>query len=144
MGRIIDNVRIMKGSYTNEDAQQNVISYALRKSKAEFTGGCAVYPVSINNADKQFQIIKEKYNKTEGRKIFHMCLSYKDDKEITKDKVLSDAKKVSDKIGEEFQNIYGLHEDTDNLHVHFAINSVNYKTGKKITSEHIIELLQKL
>ena len=31
MGRIIDNVRIMKGSYTNEDAQQNVISYALRK-----------------------------------------------------------------------------------------------------------------
>ena len=108
MGRIIDNVRIMKGSYTNEDAQQNVISYALRKSKAEFTGGCAVYPVSI------------------------------------KDKVLSEAKKVSDKIGEEFQNIYGLHEDTDNLHVHFAINSVNYKTGKKITSEHIIELLQKL
>lgn len=60
MGRIIDNVRIMKGSYTNEDAQQNVISYALRKSKAEFIGGCAVYPVSINNADKQFQIIKGK------------------------------------------------------------------------------------
>ena len=30
----------------------------------------------------------------------------------------------------DYQSVYGLHTDTDHLHLHFAVNTVSYKTGK--------------
>lgn len=31
-----------------------------------------------------------------------------------------------------FQCLYGVHEDTDNPHIHIAINSTNFITGKQM------------
>lgn len=28
--------------------------------------------------------------------------------------------------------MYGVHEDTENLHIHIAVNSTNFKTGKQM------------
>ena len=42
---------------------------------------------------------------------------------------------VADSIGQDYlqdyQTYYAVHDSTDNLHIHFAINAVSYKTGKK-------------
>lgn len=142
MERIIENIRIMPGKYVNDMAQHNVIAYALRNQCDSPTGGSAVFPIEVESIDEQFQIVKDKYKKNDGRQIFHMCLSYKNEVHSTRERALDEAKKVSDRIGKEFQNVYGLHEDTDNIHIHFAVNSVSYCTGKKLTSERIMELLQ--
>lgn len=32
-----------------------------------------------------------------------------------------------------FQIVYSVHEDTDNLHIHFVLNTVSYVDGKKFT-----------
>lgn len=141
MGNLVEHVRFMSGKYENPEAQTNVIYYALKHNMESPVGGCAVYPLSPESADNQFQIVKEKYGKTDGRQIFHMCLTYADDLPATREQALKDAKNASDLIGTQYQNIYGLHENTDNVHVHFAINSVSYISGKKITSEQIEELL---
>lgn len=140
MERIVDKIKIIDGNYTNEDADYNVIRYALRHSNESPIGGTAVYPIDVEQANTQFNNIKKRFGKLDGRKIFHLCLSYPDNTSETKTKALADAKKLSESIGSHFQNVYGLHEDTDNIHVHFAINSVDYTNGRKITSEIITEL----
>ena len=41
------------------------------------------------------------------------------------------AEELADHLGEEYQLLYGIHMDTDNWHIHIAMNSVSYRTGKK-------------
>ena len=33
--------------------------------------------------------------------------------------------------GGEYQIVYAVHEDSRHLHVHFVLNTLNYRTGKK-------------
>lgn len=144
MERIVDKIKIMDGKYTNEDADYNVIRYVLRNSNEFPIGGTAVYPIDVEQANTQFNNIKKKFGKLNGRKVFHLCLSYPDNTSETKNKALADAHKFSKSIGSHYQNVYGLHEDTDNIHVHFAINSVDYTSGKKVTSEILMELAEQI
>lgn len=45
--------------------------------------------------------------------------------------IIGFAKKVAALLWEEHQVYYAIHNSTDNKHIHFAINAVSYKTGKK-------------
>lgn len=141
MGNIIENLKIINGDFCNTNASFNLIRYTLQHSSESPFGGSAVYPLDIDNIEYQFQLIKEKYGKTDGRKVFHFLLTYPDNLPETKIHALNDANEVSHKLGKEFQNVFGLHENTEKVHVHFAVNSVSYKTGKKVTSERIKELI---
>ena len=142
MGRIAKNIIIFKGKYTNSDACEKVINYALQHSDTSPVGGSAIFPIESDTAIHQFQLVKEKYNKTSGRQVLHVCLSYPDHLKKSRQTVIKDAERMSYRIGSEFQNVYGIHENTNHIHAHFVINSVSYKTGKKITSEHLHELLK--
>lgn len=56
--------------------------------------------------------------------------------------------RIMNQFFEEYQCVFGLHEDTDNLHIHFAWNAVNYKNGKKWHAskkewENMVEEIQK-
>lgn len=62
--------------------------------------------------------------------MYHYMLSFpdtiKDPKEVYKVGL-----EVMNKFFDGYQTIFAVHEDTDNLHIHFVFNSVSYLTGKK-------------
>lgn len=80
------------------------------------------------------QIIRTQqiYNKHEDkRRMYHMVVSFP----VGFSYPYSFIVEVADSIGQDYlqdyQTYYAVHDSTDNLHIHFAINAVSYKTGKK-------------
>ena len=58
-------------------------------------------------------------------------INYQEDTIGKKEVVEIIDKFLEDKRFDGFENFYGMHQDTDNIHCHLLINSVNSVTGKK-------------
>lgn len=127
--------------YKNKSSISNLINYALGVKKTyiknenteEKVHYCDSNCVNIyipRKAAEQMKAVKKFFKKTDGRQACHYMLSF--------DKTVKDPKKVYE-IGleimytffNEYQTIFAVHENTDNLHIHFVFNSVSYVTGKK-------------
>ena len=83
-----------------------------------------------DKAAKQIIKMQRALKKNNGR-MYHMIISFNTNtKNLLKVKAVS---KAAAKIiyEEGYLVYYGIHTSTDNLHIHFAIDSVNYLSGKK-------------
>ena len=70
------------------------------------------------------------YKKTTGRRINHWIISF--EKNVENPKIAYDvAEQIADMFSEEYQVFYGIHENTDNLHIHMAVNTVSFRNGRK-------------
>lgn len=86
---------------------------------------------SIEHAINQMKMTKEIFNKQGGTQYYHIVQSFDiDDVEHTKANEI--AKKLAEEIFQGYEVILATHTDTDHVHTHFVINSVNFKTGKKL------------
>lgn len=123
-------LKIVNG-YDNIDAPEKLIDYILRK--ARFFGGCAV---DVNHAAEQMHFVKEAWNAVDGRQMYHFIVSFSDKElyTIDIDDAVELAQSICNYLGEERQIIYGIHLDTDNLHIHFAMNTVSYLDGRRYAS----------
>jgi len=142
MGRIIKP----KGRYNTRKAVDNTIRYITRSRKNEDRanelksfGGRGVTPDDPEKAIMEMKKVQEAYNieKRKGRRVYHEMY------------LLDDAD--FEGMGKNYNNIdlfayacsgyfykqgfqveYAVHESKDNrTHVHFVVNSINGKTGKK-------------
>ena len=123
-------LKIVNG-YDNIDAPEKLTDYILRK--ARFYGGCAV---DVNHAAEQIHFVKEAWNAVIGRQMYHFIVSFCDKElySIDIDDAIGLAENICNYLGEKRQIIYGIHIDTDNLHIHFAMNTVSYRDGKRYAS----------
>lgn len=123
-------LKIVNG-YDNIDAPEKLTDYILRK--ARFYGGCAV---DVNHAAEQMHFVKEAWNAVIGRQMYHFIVSFCDKElySIDIDDAIKLAENICSFLGEERQIIYGIHLDTDNLHIHFAMNTVSYLNGRRYAS----------
>ena len=123
-------LKIVNG-YDNIDAPEKLIDYILRK--ARFYGGCAV---DVNHAAEQMHFVKEAWNAVDGRQMYHFIVSFCDKElySIDIDDAIGLVESICNYLGEERQIIYGIHLDTDNLHIHFAMNTVSYRDGRRYAS----------
>ena len=62
--------------------------------------------------------------------MYHVIISFPGSLEDTAF-VSEVADRIADYYFQDYQLIYGVHTDTANLHIHFAINAVSYITGLK-------------
>lgn len=67
--------------------------------------------------------------------MYHYILSF-DGSVKDPEKVYEIGLEIMDEFFSEYQTIFAVHEDTDNLHIHFVFNSVSYVTGKKWCPNH--------
>lgn len=81
-------------------------------------------------AAKAFIKVQKKYGKASQRRLYHLFISFP--KEIDDaNYVKLVAENVANMLFDKHQIYYGVHEDTDNLHIHMAINAVSYVDGRK-------------
>ena len=123
-------LKIVNG-YDNIDAPEKLTDYILRK--ARFYGGCAV---DVNHVAEQIHFVKEAWNAVDGRQMYHFIVSFSDKElyTIDIDDAVELAQSICNYLGKERQIIYGIHLDTDNLHIHFAMNTVSYRDGRRYAS----------
>ncbi|WP_455089682.1 relaxase/mobilization nuclease domain-containing protein, partial [Peptoanaerobacter stomatis] len=87
---------------------------------------------SVEVIYNEFIQTKKEFNKLDGNNFFHYVISFSDEDKIDEKDVMEIVYKfLEDKKFDGFQIFYGTHQDTDNLHCHILINSVNCINGKK-------------
>lgn len=129
---------------------KRLINYILRPDKTldVLKGGIYCNP---DTAYDEFILTKAFHNKlpektlSEHNEVIHAMLSF-DGQETTPTLARRIAEELlADEKFKGFQILYAVHIDTDDVHVHFAINSVNYETGtrwhhSKPEAEYLIKL----
>ena len=126
--------RITK-KYSKKQSILNLMYYIHGTGKNEENELCkyiiarGVIPKPEESAN-QMIAIQKLYGKTKGRRVNHWIISFSED--ITDFKVVTQvADAVADYFFKDYQVFGGVHTSTDNLHIHFAVNTVSYIDGIK-------------
>ena len=101
-----------------------------RKKDCRYRGGHGAYYMNAKKAAEQFRIVQRYYKKQTGKRVHHMIISFEEgiDDLYAMDSL---AKIIVYDILREYQSVYAIHEDTDNLHIHIVWNAVNFLNGRK-------------
>lgn len=140
MERFVDNkiiVSFPKGKYRNKDAVENVISYVLRLGgrknleqdeyyKYNLYGFLGCIHHTKDGAIRDFYKLKRIYKKEDGLQIKHMIISFPVgvERRLSKKEIKMLINKTISLFSLKYQLVWACHEDTDNFHIHLAINSV--------------------
>ena len=117
-------LKIVEESYSNKDAMVNVINYICR---GPFIGGLGVNP---NCAALQMSLVKHVWYKTGGRQVRHFIVSFADNESTDLDELMAYGYAIANYYYEKgFQVVFGVHTNTRHQHIHFAVNTVNFRNG---------------
>ena len=126
-------IKTMNESYSKDRDIRNLITYIAGESKKSkeirYYGGRGVSKEPQKAAKNIIQIQKH-YGKADKRRIFHFVVAFPcdmDDAGLVK----IVAENIAHMFSDRYQIFYGVHEDTENLHIHFAVNTVSFVDGKK-------------
>ena len=121
-------LKVKNHSYNGEEALENVVNYVLRSGRY---GGLAVDP---EYAVFQMQLVKQLWSKTDGRQVRHIILSFSEHEVLDYCDAMKYGYQICQYFGDRFQIVFGLHTDTDHIHLHFAINTVSFADGSKFSA----------
>ena len=128
-------LKFASGAYLNFDALEREIQhYVFPKAIAK--GGGAVDP---EYAVQQMKMVKELWGQTDGKQLHHFVLIFSDweSQHIDNIEVLIDiGYHVCLLFSNDYQCVFGVH-DNGRYHIHFVLNSVNYRTGEKFTHNKV-------
>ena len=116
--------------YLDDDlaAALKYVSNDDKTDKQLFVGAINCPPV---RAYEQMMATKRRYGKTDGNVAYHGYQSFKSG-EGTPEEAFEIGMKTARRMwGENYEIVVTTHLNTDNLHNHFVINSVSFKTGLK-------------
>ncbi len=87
-------------------------------------------PKNLEKAIALLKASQQYMGKDTGRRINHIVISFPETiQDVTLVYII--ANHLADYLGKEYTLIYGIHTDTNHLHIHFALNTISYRTGKK-------------
>lgn len=140
----MSNVIYKNKRYINYDALENIVAYALRTHKNELNnpkqrvpwGGNGVITQSPQTAINSFKAVKNINSKADGNLLHHVIITFKTSRKDVPI-LIRDAYYLGGKVGFEvfkngFQNIYFIHRESNSIHIHMVINSINYCDGNRL------------
>lgn len=127
---------ITKEYYKQPKSVAGMIEYVMNpeKTKGGFIGGNGIFPCStIDDVIMQFQLVKNVWCKNEGVQLQHFVVSFSYEENVDPYQAYISAYWISNFYGGIYQVVYAVHEDTENVHIHFLVNSVSYIDGRKLS-----------
>ena len=114
------------------DSLETVIHYILYRKDIEmpwrFIGG-----LGVNTADAafQFRAVKRYFRKDDEsrRQLRHFVVSFENGLCVDAYTAYILAGEIATYYSDKYQIFYAVHEDTDNVHIHFGMNTVSYIDG---------------
>lgn len=109
---------------------KKAVDYIQNKEKGSlgFAKDC-----NTKRATQQMMMIKNLWDKKDGRAYKHFTVSFHQDENITEREVAEFTMELINRsdMFEDFQVVGAVHNDRDHLHSHFIVNSVSYVDGHK-------------
>ena len=116
---------VMNKPYNDDKALRTVVDYVARGGY----GYCGGYAVNPRYAFEEMQLVKNLWGKDHGRRIRHFILSFGKGEHVGYEAAMRLGFSICSYY-RNYQSLYGLHVDTEHLHLHFAVNTVAYTDGK--------------
>mgnify|MGYP003533521665 FL=1 len=126
-------VKVKTNSKADNDYLKNCIEYVL-SGDSIYRNGFNIYPWDAYN---KMMKVKEYYRKTSGNQLVHIIVSF--NAGISINKAIEYSKRIGAYYSDKYQIIYAIHyknretkrgEVSNSVHVHYILNSVNFKNGK--------------
>ena len=114
------------------DSLETVIHYILYRKDMNrpwnYIGGIGINPY---NAAFQFRAVKRYFRKDDEsrRQLRHFVVSFENGLCVDAYTAFILAGEIAKYYSDKYQIIYAVHEDTDNVHIHFGMNTVSYVDG---------------
>ena len=117
--------------YFDQDAYTNTVGYIFRPDHAKYIGGANIF--NLSNAAAEMQAVAIKFNKDSGKRVRHSVLSFslREMQWITPELADSYAKSTIAFYADEYQIVYAVHTNTENLHIHFVMNQISFVDGHR-------------
>lgn len=115
----------------NKNSLKKTIDYICKEEKTNnklITGK----DCTSENAYEEMMTVKNMYGKLGGREKLHLIQSFNPEDNLTYETAHEIAIKMANEFFNGFQVVVATHQDTEHIHSHFVVNSVNFETGKKI------------
>lgn len=118
------------GKYHDSSAYDTLNQYVTSSQKTREGGviGASILP---EIAAEAMQAVTRAYHKEDGVKLRHSILSFDPNERISFQEARVIAEQVMDFFADDYQILAAIHENQDNLHIHFLMNVVNYHDGSK-------------
>lgn len=122
----------MTGYHDENDDMANVIDYAAKGIKTEQKKYVSGINCSPEYARDQMMLTKTHYHKKGGILLWHGYQSFKPG-EVTPEEAHKIGLELAQKLwGDDYEILVCTHLDTAHIHNHFVVNSVSFRTGKKL------------
>ena len=119
----------------------NIFPYAMKAEKTD--GGTLVSGINCmpETAFNEFQYVKKKYGKEDGRQYYHIVQSFSPDDKLSPEIAHEIGLKFAEYF-EGFQIVVATHTDRNHIHNHLIMNSVNCESGRKFhqTKDELIRV----
>lgn len=113
--------------YFDESSYYNVINYIL--DHATYFGAANIN--SISTAAEEMRNVAIAFNKNKGKRVRHSVLSFGDWENVTPEMANFFAQKIISYYANEYQIIYAVHTNTDEVHTHFVMNQISFLDGHR-------------
>lgn len=112
--------------YFDENSYHSVINYIF--SHATSIGGSTR---SVETAADEMLYIANYFNKNSGKRLRHSMLSFSKEERVTPGIANNYALGIKEYYADEFQIVYAVHNNTDEVHIHFVMNQISFIDGHR-------------
>ena len=88
-----------------------------------------------DHAYEQMQQTKIQFGKTNQRQGYHLIISFEEGEVDVQTAFEVIGKFAKEYLGQDYEVLYSVHDNTDHIHGHIIFNSVSFRTGKKYRYE---------
>lgn len=119
------------GKYFDENAYHDLINYIFRKDHAIYCNGYGF--TSFSSAADEMQAVARKFNKDSGKRVRHSVLSFSEweNSKITPVTAYNIGLRLCQFYAPEYQIAFAVHNNTEQLHIHFVMNQISYVDGHR-------------
>lgn len=119
-----------RGKYYDEESKTNVINYITnpQKTVSNFIGSKGL---KSEHFSEEMQETSNKFGKNKGVQVRHFIVSFDEDEVNNPKQVFDIGDRICDTLSDEYETVFAVHENTENLHIHIAMNSVSFVDGHR-------------
>ena len=133
----ISKILHMKDSGNSFHARhlKRALDYVMNPEKTQRGRLVGAINCQTDMAFEQMMDTKKQFGKTDKRQGYHIILSFKED-EVEPDRAFEITQKfVAEYLGDAYEAVFVVHDNTDHVHSHIVFNSVSFVDGKKYRYE---------
>ena len=119
-----------RGKYHDRSSFHDLTQYATRSDKTtpDLVLDGSLFP---EIAAQSMQGLCAAYQKPKGTNLRHSVLSFSPEESVTAEQAADIAREAMEYYEEDYQIMAAVHTDRAHLHIHFIMNTTDYRTGKK-------------